>query len=537
MPLPKNKKKILDEDVTDVLIYCRVSSKRQEIEGSGLYSQEARCQEKAKVQGWKVEKVFHDTYTGGGDFMARPAMRNLIKYLDEKPHKRFIVLFDDLKRFARDTEFHLKLRTALRAREVIPKCLNYNFDDSAEGVFVETVLAASNELDRKQNTRQVTQKMQGCFMDGYLPFPAPLGYTKKKTVGHNHKLCIPNECAPFIKEALEGFANLKFVHKIDVARFLQDKGVLRAKQSAEKAIDVVDHLLRNVFYMGDLEYKKWDVKREKGRHEAIISSETFDKNQKRLSSKVTTFVRQDIRDDFELRGLVNCAHCETRMTGAPSTSKTGKKHNYYKCPNKACVVHGKSIRADDLHNGFYDLLRGVQATDEVISLALVIFEDVWATELQKKTRTKDDATKQSTQIEEDIARLTDRVIKTENEMLIKEYEKQIERLINEKSEIESFTNGNYDYTIPYRTSTNEVLGVLKNPYDVWKSYSVRQKQRFFAFVFEGNLYFSKNEGYRTPKYSLPLRLFELISGNDPALVELLGVEPRCKRRPYMNLRV
>lgn len=74
--------------------------------------------------------------------MNRPEMRSLLEYIDSKPHISFIVVFDDLKRFARDTEFHLKLRTAFKVRNVVLECLNYNFDDSPEGVFVETLFVA-----------------------------------------------------------------------------------------------------------------------------------------------------------------------------------------------------------------------------------------------------------------------------------------------------------------------------------------------------------------------------------------------------------
>lgn len=58
---------IKDEDVKDVLPYVRVSSTRQEIDGSGLDSQETRCRNYCVQNSLKVEKVFRDTYTGGGD--------------------------------------------------------------------------------------------------------------------------------------------------------------------------------------------------------------------------------------------------------------------------------------------------------------------------------------------------------------------------------------------------------------------------------------------------------------------------------------
>src|SRR3990167_2945180 len=158
------------------LVYARVSSKRQELEGHGRESQEERCKGDLKSISVPHEKTFPDTYTGGGDFMDRPAMRAMLAYIDANPHKKYVVIFDDLKRFARDTIFHLKLRSAFKARGVILRCPNYNFDDSPEGMFVETVLAAGNELDRHQNRRQVVQKMKARLDMGFWAFAGKRGY-------------------------------------------------------------------------------------------------------------------------------------------------------------------------------------------------------------------------------------------------------------------------------------------------------------------------------------------------------------------------
>ena len=98
------------------VIYCRVSSARQKIEGSGLESQEHRCRQYAAAQGFEVEAVFPDDASGGGDFINRPGMVALLSYLDAKPDKNYVVIFDDLKRFARDTEFHIKLRREFQTR-------------------------------------------------------------------------------------------------------------------------------------------------------------------------------------------------------------------------------------------------------------------------------------------------------------------------------------------------------------------------------------------------------------------------------------
>ena len=205
------------------LVYARVSSKRQEIEGSGLESQELRCMKDLKTIMVDYKKSFQDSFTGGGDFMKRPAMKEMIEYIDARPHKKFVVVFDDLKRFARDVEFHIKLRATFRARDVQLRCLNYNFDESPEGYFAEIVMAAAGQLERGQNQKQVVQKMKARLELGYWPFGGKKGYQIVKDPLHG-KLAVPykKEAGP-LKEALEGFATGVFVRKIDACRFLVSK--------------------------------------------------------------------------------------------------------------------------------------------------------------------------------------------------------------------------------------------------------------------------------------------------------------------------
>lgn len=79
-----------------------------------------------------VEAVFPDDVSGGGDFMRRPCMVALHSYLDAQKGKPYVAVFDDLKRFARDTEFHLKLRREFAVRGETIECLNFRIEDTPE---------------------------------------------------------------------------------------------------------------------------------------------------------------------------------------------------------------------------------------------------------------------------------------------------------------------------------------------------------------------------------------------------------------------
>ena len=189
---------------SEALIYCRVSSRSQEEEGHGLKSQETRCREYAKNKGYNVAAVFPDTITGGGDFMKRPGMVALLSFLDAQPETRFVVIFDDLKRFARDTRFHLDLREAFRARRATIECLNFKFEDTPEGEFIETIMAAQGALERKQNGSQVSQKMKARMQNGYYTFSCPFGYRYERVRGHGKLLVRDEPKASIVQEALEG---------------------------------------------------------------------------------------------------------------------------------------------------------------------------------------------------------------------------------------------------------------------------------------------------------------------------------------------
>jgi DNA invertase Pin-like site-specific DNA recombinase len=301
------------------LVYARVSSKRQELEGSGLESQQKRCVNDLTSIGVPHGKTFPDTFTGHGDFMQRPAMRALITYIDANPHKKFLVIFDDLSRFARDVEFHIKLRATFRSRDVILRCLNYNFDDTPEGKYAELIMAGGAELFRMQNQRQVIQKMKSCLERGYLPFARKRGYDRVKdpVMGKTH---VPNKDGKLMKFALEGFATGRFRRKVDVARYLHEHGFWNpSKRPADKFVDDVTEMLSDVFHAGYIEYPEWGVTRRKGIHKGIITLDTFELNQKRLLKEETKArIRIDISPDFPLRGLVNCPECGQKLTGAPS---------------------------------------------------------------------------------------------------------------------------------------------------------------------------------------------------------------------------
>lgn len=533
--MSKNKQKVIKSNPENPyenrvgLVYARVSSMRQATEGSGLESQEGRCIKELINLKIPHEKTFPDSFTGKGDFMNRPSMKALLDYIDSHPQKRFIVVFDDLKRFARDLEFHLKLRRAFRARDVLLKCLNYNFDESPEGRFVENILAGSAELEREQNQRQVVQKQKARLEKGYWAFGSKKGYKQTPDPIHG-TLSIPtHEGRGIIKYALESFANGTLSRKIDVCNYLVEKG-LWSKQRPEKYLDRVTAMLTDSFYAGYVEYSKWDVVRRMGHHEGIISLEIFELIQKRLKNEGRIKnIRRDLTDDFEHRGLVVCDGCGEHLTASWAKSHNGNKYPYYLCQKKGCEFYKKSIKRKDIEDKFNKLLEETYLKAEVDKIVSRVFDKVWNEEVGDLKLQENTTVKRINELEEKISGLSEVASKAKSEQVRDAYEKQIEKAMDELNELQSQTDiGKLDLSIPYQTALGKVTGLLKSPYIIWQKLGMKERHELFYFIFEAKLPYNLKTGYQTSKIRSYASLFEQFTTQNTMDVEMLGIEPRCR---------
>jgi len=504
------------------LIYVRVSTKTQDPR-----SQIVRCEEYCERNGYTIEMVFQDRYTGGGDFRERPAMKELLRYARKKGnyHKDYIVVFDDLKRFARDTKFHIDLRTTFNAYGLTPKCLNYNFDESPEGRFMETIHAAQNELERHQNRRQVIQKQRARLIAGYNAFHAPQGYNKIKDKVHG-TIDVPNEHAPFIKTALKRFASGEFKRRIDLAEYLKAKGVY-GKQDAIKYLHSVNKLCRNVFYAGYIEYPSRDVSRRKGHHKALISLSTYNTIQGLLDKTAKGKPnRKDINPDYPLRGCVNCYYCKRPLTGAKSRGNGGYYKNYF-CAYRHCKLRKmavrKSVSIDTLHAEFKSLVSSFQPTEELLKLTIAVMKEVWNINLEERDSLAKEQVKEKVKLEHEIENMIRLIANPDtSESLRKRYEVHIETLDKKVQEIVQKTEEPKHLSENLRTASLELIESFKNPYKIWETGDFKSKKKLFYFIFDENLEYDPSGGFRTIKKSLPIRLFEEIGASNSLHVEMDG---------------
>ena len=512
-------------DPRPAVIYCRVSSRKQKTEGSGLESQESRCRDYAENKGYDVEAVFPDDITGAGDFMNRPGMVNLLRYLDAQKSRNYVVIFDDLKRFARDTEFHIKLRREFDKRGATIECLNFKFENSPEGRFIETILAAQGELERKQNGRQTIQKMQARMAAGYWCFHAPIGYRYARDKTHGKILIRDEPAASVIVEAFEGYASGRFQNQAEIKRFFEAHPGFPKGSSKYVTQQRVTEILTNPLYAGYFSKENWGFNMVQGQHEALISHATFQQVQDRRAGAAKAPARKDIHADFPLRGFISCGCCGAALTACWSKGRS-KKYPYYLCDSKVCASYRKSIKRDRIEGDFEALLRRMQPAANLFALAFEMFRDLWDQRLAQVGEERRSLERQISQLERKSTQLLDRLIDTDSATLIKAYESRLEEMNAQKrflgDQLAKIGVLQPGFKEIYRTA----FDFLANPWKLWASERLEDKRAVLKLVFADRLHYDRETGYRTAKTTLPFKALADFSNNESEMVPPHGLEPR-----------
>ena len=516
------------------LIYCRISDLKQR-EGSGLKSQEHRCRQAANEKSYSIEAVFQDEYTGGGDYARRPGMSALLVYLKTHNNDNYIVLFDDLKRLARDTRFHLQLRQVLSGYGATVECLNYQFEDSPEGDFMETLFAAQGELERKQIGRQTKQKTKARLEAGFHAFIAPVGfrYLSTKTQG---KLLVQDEnVAPILKEALESFAAGRFQTPQELRYFLENEQNFPKGASGKLGNTKAKDILTNPLYAGYIEYKPWGITLRKGQHQGIISYEVFCKNQERLLGRAHAPTRKNLNKDFILRGSVEC-ECGNALTAAWSKSGTGKQHAYYLCQNRKCEHKGKSIRRDVIEGEFEDVLKALSPSTGLVKIADKMFRNLWSQRAADQKTRKTRLEQESKSLDGQIEKLLDHIVNAESSAVMKRLETRVCDLEDQKRVAEE-KFANFDGPVkPFDQMYRTAMLFLKNPNKIWQLGGFEEKRAIIKMAFTDRLIYDRKTGYRTPELSLPFKYLTAFFMQEKIMVPRAGIEPaRCCHRKILSL--
>jgi site-specific DNA recombinase len=517
-------------------LYCRVSDHKQKTEGDGLNGQERRCRDYATAKGYQVLSVFHDDITGGTE--DRPGFKALVELL-QRHGPGLVVIVDDIKRFARDVELHFLLKKTLTQFGARLESPLFRFEDTPEGRFVETVMAAQAELERNQNKRQVANRMRSRVESGYWVFSVPPGYRYERHPVHK-KWLVPDEQATLVREALEGFARGRFTHPMEIERFLVRAGMYGqnpSKRLLSNRLTQIRRMLRSAFlYAGLVEYLPWDISLRQGQHEAIISAGTYRTIKERLESQgkpnqlpgtsvpaaaVRVSLARLYGGGFSLRGFVRCALCDRPMAASLSRGKCGGRYGYYHCSFRPCSMYGKTIRCERMEGEFLSLLKELDASDAVMAVVEREITATWKAAQRDGVAHRRRAEGDLREMDRQIQLLAERAAETRSAVLLRSFEAKVEQLSEQRTLLTaSLTGAEPLSTIPDAgTLLKRVRPVLQSPSQTWKTGDVTTRRTVARMVLPEAIWYERDRGFGTPRLSLPHQITHTLMTSNNTLVD------------------
>ena len=522
---------VSDMSKQKAVAYVRVSSEAQVRRGQGAESQAARCAEYARMKGYEIVRVFEDKAVSGG-MVDRPGMKALLAFIRKNRSDHMRVIIDDISRLARGLEAHLTLRASISSAGGVLESPSIEFGEDSDSQLIEHLLASVSQHARVKNAEQTRNRMEARIRQGYWPFLGCIGFKFQKIEGHGNLLVRNEPLASIIQEGLEGFASGRFQTQAEVKRFFESRPEFPKTAKGRVRNQYVNDILTRVLYAGMVERPEWGVSLRQGKHEGLISFETFQKIQERLEGRAYAPARSDINHDFPLRGAVDCACCGHTMTACWSKSKTGTKHPYYMCFLKGCPDYRKSIRRADMETAFEDLLQQLVPGETYIDLITVMFRDAWTQQAAQAKSALKVVQEKLTDIEKDIAALLDRIVASTNERVVTAYEARIDKLEKEKLVIAERLHAEPAKHRPFDEVFELTLKFLSNPYNIWKNGRAEDRKTVLRLVFSEPLKFARNEGFRTPKTSSVFNALKRFEGLKSGLAERKGFEPSIRVNVY-----
>ncbi|OGB77085.1 hypothetical protein A2476_02835, partial [candidate division CPR3 bacterium RIFOXYC2_FULL_35_7] len=366
------------------VIYTRVSTEEQAKEGASLEAQERLCKEYCIRQNWIILKVFREDGVSGGK-IDRPALQKLLDYVSKNKGKVNFCLVHKIDRFARDLSIHAQIKGRLIKYGVELKSVTEDINNTPTGKAMEGMLAVFSEYYRNNLSCEVSKGQRERVLQGYWPFPAPIGYLngfRDSFNGPIKKLKKPD--CEYIKKALEDFAIGILQTPADFRRYLNETIKKYKWRKTPIAKQQSFNILYNIFYAGYACLPSLGIL-QKGKSESMISLETFQKVQDRLKENSRKkYKRMPVNETFPLKEKCYCLDCGYKITGAYATGRSAK-YPFYRC-DRGCKLgkRTKSISKDDFEEMFVIYVEKVKPQKRYIKLFNAVILDYYNKKINEK---------------------------------------------------------------------------------------------------------------------------------------------------------
>ena len=345
---------------TRVLLYIRVSSHEQAVEGYSIGEQTERLEKYADAMGWTIVKTFTDPgYTGADTH--RPGLRELIRAVEDgRADKVVVYKLDRLSRSQKDTLYLIEDVFLKNNTDFVS--MSENFDTgTAFGRAIIGILAVFAQLERETIKERMTMGREARAKNGYYCAG------RRILTGYDYidgLLKVNDYEAMIIKQIYQMFNGGTPIKTI--AGTLNDRGLYRRATPWDDT--TIRRLLNNRHYIGEVKFAgKWYP----GRQNPIVDRDTFDTAQKILKIRSDSYVASN-KHSVPLTGFIHCGCCGAKYhRQAWKKRQDGTRDEFYMCYSRSKKVKkmivdpnckNKNYKTDELEDIVYGEIRKL-ATD------------------------------------------------------------------------------------------------------------------------------------------------------------------------------
>lgn len=371
-----------------IAIYCRVSTEEQSENGYSIDEKERLLEEWCKKMGYVIYKCYSDRGISGKNIKDRPALKELLS--DAKAGKFDMVISWKINRVSRKLEDVLKIVNILEKNNITFKSYSEPFEtDTPAGRMQFQMMALIGEFERGTIAQNVKMGMISKAKYGNWCGGRVLGYDlvpnnspEEEKKGKN-KLEINEKEAEIVRFIFNEYSKGKGYKAI--TNQINKLGY-KTKKGNNFSVGSIRDILTNPVYIGEIRYnvrQNWSEKRRrninpnpirvKGKHEAIIDRELWDKVQLILESKKGKPSR--IYDgEYPLTGILRCPKCGAGMVISRTTNTladgTKKRIAYYCCGNwknkGTSVCNSNTIRVDKANEYVFKKIEELVSNEAMI---------------------------------------------------------------------------------------------------------------------------------------------------------------------------
>ena len=447
------------------LLYIRVSTTRQDLEGYSVPMQKERMIAFCKAKGWVVAGVYIDPGFSGAS-LDRPGMASLIEAVKEKKGDVVLVYkLDRLSRSQRDVLYLLE--DIIEPNGFAFVSMQESFDTSTVyGKAMLGILSVFAQMERSTIVERTMMGRAGRAEKGYWHGGGdwPIGYD------YIDGELVPNEEeAEQVRDVYALYASGYSVSEI--SRRMDGR---RTKHGDWSHTSTVGNVLDNPLYAGTIHF---DGVESTGLHMAIVSREL----DRKVKARRTRLLRVEAAGDsaYLLTSMIYCASCGARYF--PNKRPNGRV--VYSCHSRA-KKNKKMIRDPGCkapHIPVEDL--DAMVVYEVMNLAA---KPAQVDELIKKEAAGDSGSEVAGKSEEikrldgEISRLMD-LLQHDQLASVGDIAERISKVHAERMALDSGIRE----SVPRRYDVEMVKGILYDIRYVWESLDVRSKRAYLLQLIDG----------------------------------------------------